>query len=69
VWIRKLHRMGTSVVLTVPRDVMRVWERAHIGHVVITYEGEQLRVQPLTPEDLLNYPRPEEEELDGRSLR
>ena len=68
-WIRKLHRMGTSHVLTVPRDVMRLWERAHVGHVVITFEGGGLRVQPLTAEELLSYPAPEEEVLDRGSLR
>ncbi len=68
-WIRKLHRMGTSHVLTIPRDVMRMWERAHVGHVIVTYEGKTLRIQALTAEELLDYPAPEEEELDRGPLR
>lgn len=68
-WIRKLHRMGTSHVLTIPRDVMRRWERAHVGHVVVTYEGDALRVKPLTAEELLSYPAPEEEVLDRGPIR
>ena len=68
-WIRKLHRMGTSVVLTVPRDVMRVWERGHVGHVLVTYEGADLRVHPLTTEELMHHPAPEEEVLDRGPIR
>lgn len=62
-WIRKLHRMGTSTVLTVPMQLMRVWERMEVRHVLITVDNGGLRVQPLTPEDLMHYPTPEEEAL------
>ncbi len=59
--IRKLHRMGTSTVLTVPQHVMRRWEGLHASHVVIEDRGDHLVVRPLTLEQLLSYPAPEEE--------
>ena len=62
-WIRKLHRMGTSVVLTVPRDVNRRWEARQIQYVEIEYQGDVLIVRPLPMEQLLHRPIPEEEDL------
>ena len=67
--IRKLHRMGTSYVMTVPSQVIRRWRQAHTLYVIIDDLVDELRVRPLSTEELLHYPRPEEEELDGRPVR
>ncbi len=68
-WIRKLHRMGTSVVLTVPVAVMRRWEQANVHHVLVTLEDDQLRIRPLATEDLMKYPAPQEEEVPPGAIR
>jgi len=60
--IRKLHRMGTSVVLTIPHHVMRRWEGQHVSHVVIEDRDDHLVIRPLTLEQLVHYPAPEEED-------
>lgn len=61
--------MGTSVVLTVPRAIMRRWELAHIQHVLVTLEDHELRIRPLSTDDLLQYPAPEEEEEPHGEIR
>jgi antitoxin component of MazEF toxin-antitoxin module len=67
--IRKLHRMGTSTVVTVPQHVMRRWEQLKARHVIIEDQGDHLVLRPLTLEELIHYPIPEEEDTPHGPVR
>lgn len=62
-WIRKLYHTGNSVMVTIPRDVMRSWEAAHVRHVELFYDPPRLIIIPLTLDDLMRRRRTEEEDL------
>ncbi len=61
--------MGTSVVLTVPAAVMRTWEQAGARYVLVALEDHSLRVRPLSTEELMQYPPPEDEEVPRGEVR
>ncbi len=62
-WIRKIRREGTEALVTIPRDVMRAWDRRHIRHVVWELHDDHLTVRPLPYEELIAHPAGEEETL------
>jgi len=64
VWIRKLQRMGASMMLTIPRDVMRRWEKAGTRYVEVRLHDAGLIVRPLSLEEALRHPTPEEVDLE-----
>lgn len=68
-WIRKLHRMGTSVVLTIPVKIMDGWTRAGVRYVTVDPHDGGLLIHPLTTEDLMYHPAPEEEEEPHGEIR
>ncbi len=61
--IRKLQRQGSTHLVAIPRVVMKRWEIANVRHVLIEDLGDHLEVRPLPYEQLVHYPRSEEEGL------
>lgn len=62
--ILKLQRMGASTVLTIPRDIMRRWEKSGTRYVEVTLHQEGLLVRPLSLEEALRHPAPEEVDVE-----
>ncbi len=62
-WIRKLYRLGDSVAVTIPRDVMRMWDQRGARYVELLFQAPSLIVTPLSMEDLVHHPRSEEEDV------
>lgn len=60
-WIRKLQDLGDSSALTVPRDVARKWRAQRVRYVEIELHNDGLVVYPLTDDELMRRPAPEEE--------
>lgn len=67
-WIRKLYRTGNSVMVTIPRDVMRVWEARYVRNVQIIYDPPRLILTPLTMDELMRRPAQEDEELPADAI-
>jgi len=61
VWIRKLQDLGDSSAITVPRDVARVWRARRVRYVEVEWRGDELVIRPLTDDELMRRPAPEEE--------
>ncbi len=55
-------------MVTIPRDVVRVWDQAHVKHVQILYEKPRLIITPLTLDELMRLPAHEEEGLPTDAL-
>lgn len=67
-WIRKLYRTGNSVMVTIPRDVLRVWDARHVQHVELFFTAPRLIIVPLPLDELMRRPRQEEEDLPADAL-
>jgi len=62
-WIHRLQRMGTSAVVTIPRDVLRLWDKDHVRFVEVVLRGSELVITPLPMQALVNRSASEEEQL------
>ena len=49
-WTYKLHRTKDGATVTIPADVLRAWNRAHVELVRIEYHGGALLLTPYTRE-------------------
>lgn len=67
--IRKLQRMGTSTVVTIPQHVIRRWEQLKARHVIVEDHDDHLVLRPLTLDQLIHYPVPEEEDPSHGPVR
>jgi len=52
------------MMLTIPRDVMRRWEKAGTRYVEVRLHDAGLIVRPLSLEEALRHPTPEEVDLE-----
>lgn len=55
-------------MVTIPRDVMRQWEKRHVRHVLAELHDDELRLRPLPHEELVFYPRSEEEDFPAPAI-
>ncbi len=60
--IRVLQRMGGGWGVQLPREMIRKWAARHVRHVLIEDLGDHLDLRPLNTEELMHYPRSEDEE-------
>ena len=58
--IRKIQWEKGSAMVTLPRDLVRLWHLEEVHYVVMTLEEGALRIRPLSNAELIHYPAPEE---------